>query len=287
MIPTLAEKPNTADVQDDFSQYLKEIRSYPLLGVEEERKIAQGCARGDKDAIRTMVNSNLRLVVSIARKYAGRGVPLMDLIQEGSVGLIIAAEKFDYTQNTKFSTYASQWIRQGITRYILNNAGLIHLPRQKMEQIKKLMAVSATIRQEGMEPETEELSVRTGIPVDKVVELMDLVPTVASLDAPAGDPEHDALQALLEDISAPQPQEELVRTELNHTMDTLLGKLDARQQSVLRLHFGLEDGQEYSLADIGRILGISKERARQIEQQAFARLRVLGADLGLEDFLDD
>ena len=287
MTQTLAEKENTADVQDDFSQYLKEIRSYPLLTAEQERKIAEGCAKGDKDAIRTMVNSNLRLVVSIARKYTGRGIPIMDLIQEGSIGLVTAAKKFDHTQNTRFSTYASQWIRQGISRYILNNAGIIHLPRQKMEQIKKLMAVSAAMQQEGLEPEPAELSLRTGIPEEKIEELLDMVPVVASLDAPAGSPEHDALQALLADIHAPQPQEELVRTELKHTIETLLGKLDHRQQQILRLHFGLEDGNEHSLAEIGQILEISKERARQIEQQAFQKLRVLGADLGLEDFLDD
>lgn len=287
MTSTLAEKTNTAEVQDDFAQYLKEIRSYPLLTAEEERKIAEGCAKGDKNAIRTMVNSNLRLVVSIARKYTGRGVAIMDLIQEGSIGLVNAAKKVDPTQNTRFSTYASHWIRQGISRCILNNAGIIHLPRQKMEQIKKLMAVSAAMEQEGLEPETEELSARTGIAPEKVEELMDMVPVISSLDAPAGSPEHDALQELLEDITAPQPQEELVRTELKHTLDTLLAKLDQRQQQILRLHFGLEDGNEHSLAEIGEIIGVSKERARQIEQQAFAKLRVLGADLGLEDFLDD
>ena len=287
MTQILAEKTNTADTQDDFAQYLKEIRSYPLLTAEQERQIAQGCAEGDKNAIRTMVNSNLRLVVSIARKYTGRGVPIMDLIQEGSIGLVNAAKKVDPTQNTRFSTYASHWIRQGITRCILNNAGIIHLPRQKMEQIKKLMAVSAMMKQEGLEPDISELSIRAGIAPEKVEELLDMVPAVISIDAPAGSPEHDALQELLEDITAPQPQEELVRTELKHTLDTLLGKLDDRQQQILRLHFGLGSGTEHSLADIAQMLDISKERTRQIEQQAFAKLRVLGADLGLEDFLDD
>lgn len=283
----IAEKNYGKETLDDFEQYMKEVRAYPLLTPEEELQIAKRCADGDKDAVRTMINCNLRLVVSIARKFSGRGVPLMDLIQEGSIGLLIAAEKFDHTQNTKFSTYASQWIRQGISRYLLNNAGIIHLPRQKMEQIKKLMVVTATIRQEGMEPDMTELSKRTGIPEKKVEELLDMVPNTVSLDAPAGDPEYDALQALLEDVSAPQPQEELVRTELNHTMETLLGKLDQRQQRVLRLHFGLEDGTEYSLGEIGKLLGVSKERARQIEQQAFQQLRTLGADLGLEDFIND
>lgn len=287
MTQALAEKKNTADMQDDFSQYLKEIRSYPMLTVEEEREIAEACARGDKDAIRTMVNSNLRLVVSIAREYTGRGVPLMDLIQEGSIGLLTAATKFDHTQNTRFSTYASQWIRQAVGRYILNHAGVIRVPRQTMERMRKLLAATAAIEQEGIAAEPKEIALRTGIPESKVEELLSLLPKVCSLDAPAGDPEHDILQALLEDVHAPQPQEELVRRELKHTMETLLSKLDDRQQRVLALHFGLEDGNCHSLAEIGALLGISKERARQIERQGLAKLHAMGADLGLEDYLDD
>lgn len=287
MMQTLPEEKNTPSLQDDFSDYLRKIRSYPMLTAEQEKEIAIACAAGDEDAIRTMVNSNLRLVVSIAREYANRGVPLMDLIQEGSVGLLIAARKFDHTQNWRFSTYASPWIRQRIDRYILSNSGVIRMSRQKTEQVRKLMAAKAAIEQEGLEPEPAELSRRTGVPVDKVEDLLQMVPKVGSLDAPAGDPEHDALRALLADLQAPQPHQELVRQELNRTMNTLLGMLDERHQQVLRLYFGMEDDICYSLAEIGKMLGISKERARQIRQQALSKLRELGADLGLEDFLDE
>lgn len=287
MTQTLPEEKDTPSVQDDFADYLRQIRSFPMLTAEQEKSIAIACANGDEDAIRTMVNSNLRLVVSIAREYANRGVPLMDLIQEGTIGLLTAARKFDHTQNWRFSTYASPWIHQGIDRYIMNNSGVIRMSRQKTEQVRKLMAAKAAIEQEGLEPEPEELARRTGIPADKVEALLQMVPKVGSIDAPAGDPEHDALQELLADLQAPQPYQELVRRELIHTMNTLLGMLEERQQRVLRLYFGMEDGVCYSLADIGKMLDISKERARQIRQQALSKLRTLGADLGLEDFLDE
>ena len=256
------------------------------MTVEQERTLAKACAEGDEDAIRTMVNSNLRLVVSIAREYVGRGVPLMDLIQEGSIGLLTAARKFDHTMQTRFSTYATPWIRQGVSRYILNHAGLIRVPRHTMERMRKLLAAKVALQQEtGKEPTAEEIAAVCQIPAEKVEALLHLLPQVCSLDAPMGDPEHDALQAMLEDLHAPQPQEELVRKELQHTMDVLLGMLDERQQRVLRLHFGMEDDISHSLDEIGKLLGISKERARQIERQAMDKLRAYGADLGLEDFL--
>lgn len=283
------EKENTCTPgqEDDVSQYLRQIRSYPLLTPQQERKLAMGCAEGDEEAIRTMVNSNLRLVVSIAREYAGRGVPLLDLIQEGSIGLLTAARKFDYTMDCRFSTYAAQWIRQGVSRCILNHAGLIRVPRHTMERMRKLLAIKTSLQQQGYEPSTDELSRKSGIPGAKVEELLHLVPQVYSLDAPAGDAENDTLQTLLEDVQAPQPQEELIRRELNNTMEKLLGMLNERQRQVLRLHFGMEDGVCHSLAQIGKMLEISKERARQIERQAMDKLRTLGADLGLEDFLSD
>ena len=288
MTGTLPEKKNTAPLlpEEDVLQFLKEIRDYPLLTPTQEKELAIQCAKGDENAIRAMVNANLRLVVSIAKEYAGRGVPLLDLIQEGSVGLLTAARKFDPTRDNRFSTYATPWIRQGVSRYILNHAGLIRVPRHTMERIRKILAVKGALQQElGYEPEIYQIAERCQLTEEKTEELLKLLPQICSLDAPAGDPEHDTLQSLLEDMHAPQPQEELVRRELVHTMDVLLGMLTERQQQVLRLHFGMEDDMCHSLEEIGKMLGISKERARQIERQAMDKLRAYGADFGLEDFL--
>jgi len=288
MTSQLLAKPNQRGSlgEDDMRQYLQEIHQYPRLTLEEEQELARRCAQGDEEAIRHMVNSNLRLVVSVAREYMGRGVPLMDLIQEGSIGLLTAARKFDYTKNCRFSTYASQWIQQGISRYLLNHAGVIRVPRQTMEKMRKLLAASVAIRQTGETPDAASLSAHTGIPEDKVEQLLEMLPKVCSLDAPAGDPDNDTLQMLIANMQTPQPYEELVRRELAHTMDTLLGMLDSRQRWVLQMHFGMEDGVCHTLEDIGKELKISKERTRQIKQQALQKLKGLGADFGLGDFLE-
>ena len=282
-----AEAPVSAG-EDDMRQFLREIREFPRLSAEEERELARRCAEGDEDAIRHMVNSNLRLVVSIAREFAGRGVALLDLIQEGSIGLLVAARKFDYTLDYRFSTYATKWIRQGVTRCLLNHGSVIRVPLHTAERMRKVEATRAALRQEnGEEPTAAEIAQKSGIPEAKVTELMQLTPEVCSLDIPTGDGDEGALRSLVEDVQAPQPYEELVRRELEHTMGQLLATLNDRQQQILRLHFGMEDGTCYSLEEIGKMLGISKERVRQIERQAMDKLQKNGASLGLEDFLNE
>lgn len=273
--------------EEDARQFLSEIRRYPLLTAEQERQLARRCAEGDEEAIRQMVNSNLRLVVSVAREYAGRGVPLMDLIQEGSIGLLAAARKFDYTLDYRFSTYATKWIRQGVTRCLVNHGCLIRVPMHTAERMRKVNQTRNALRLEtGEDPSAGEIAKRSGIHEAKVAELLQRMPEVCSLDVPTGDGEDGTLGMLLEDIQAPQPQEELVRQELISTMDTLLSALNERQQRVLRLHFGMEDGRIHSLEEIGQMLSISKERVRQIEMQAMDKLHKMGAGVGLEDFLE-
>jgi RNA polymerase primary sigma factor len=272
--------------EDDVRQYLNEIRQFPRLTPEQERNLAMACAAGDADAIRQMVNSNLRLVVSVAREYAGRGVPLLDLIQEGSIGLLAAAKKFDYTLEYRFSTYATKWIRQGISRCI-QNYGMIRVPGHTADQIRRVtVAKNELVQQTGEEPTLEQIAARCDMTADKVKKLLALVPETCSLDAPMGEDE-GGLGVLLEDIHAPQPQEQLIREELTQTMQTLLSALTERQQQVLRLRFGMDDGICRSFEQIGTQLGISKERARQIERQAMQRLQEMGADMGLEDFLNE
>ena len=272
--------------EDDVRQYLQEIRQYPRLTPEQEKELAKRCADGDEEAIKAMVNSNLRLVVSVAREYVGRGAPLLDMIQEGSIGLLAAARKFDHTLDYRFSTYATKWIRQGVSRCVMEHAGLIRVPRHTADRIKKLLRAKRELQKlEGCDPSLEQIAQYSGIPADKAAELLRLMPEVCSLDAPAGE-DDGTLQLLLENMHSPQPQEELVRQEMKRLLESLLGLLPDRQQQVLRLRFGMEDGQCHTLEQIGVRLGVSKERARQIEHQAVEKLQKLGAGLGLEDFLE-
>ena len=284
--PERPDAPALSTGEEDIRQYINEIRQFPRLTPEEERELARLCAQGDERAIRQMVNSNLRLVVSVAREYAGRGVPLLDLIQEGSIGLLAAAKKFDYTMEYRFSTYATKWIKQGVTRYLMNQGSQIRVPLHTAERIRKLTAVRNRLLQDnGTEPTVTQLAQACQIPEEKVEKLLRLSPQTCSLDAPTAD-DDTVLGGLLEDVRTPQPQEKLIREELNRTMEGLLAMLTERQQQVLRLHFGMTDGTCYSLEQIGRILGISKERARQIERQAMDKLQKYGASMGLEDFLE-
>lgn len=282
----LLERPDTpiSTGEEDVSQFIHEIRRYPLLSAQEERALAKKCAAGDEEAIRLLVNSNLRLVVSIARKFAGRGVPLLDLIQEGSIGLLAAARKFDYTQDVRFSTYATKGIQSGIVQYLIDHGQTIRVPGHTAEQIRKVEQARKELEQESPAPTLAQIAEKCGMTEEKVKKYLLLQPETCSLDAPAG--ENDGtLGILLEDLQAPQPQEALVRRELEMTINELLSHLNDRQREILRLHFGMADGTCYSLEQISKKLGISKERVRQIEKQAMEKLQKLGASLGLEDFL--
>ena len=279
------EKHTNIGTEDELQQLLTELRQYPRLSLDEELALARRCADGDEEAIRQMVVANMRLVVSIAREYAGRGVPLLDLVQEGTIGLLAAARKFDYTLDFRFSTYATKWIRQGVGKCLRDHGQLIRVPAHTAERIRRVNQARKELLQElGEEPTAAQLARRCEIPEDKIIKYLSLQPETCSLDAPAG--EDDSVIVLLEDVLSPQPYEQLVREELNQTINTLLSMLSNRQQQVLRLHFGITDGMCHSLEEIGNRLGISKERARQIERQAMDKLKELGADLGLEDFLE-
>ena len=274
--------------EDSMHQYIRDIRHYPRLTPEQERQLAMECAAGDEEAIRKMVVSNLLLVVSVAREYAGRGVPLLDLIQEGSIGLIYAAKKFDYTRNLRFSTYATKWIRQGVARCVMHHNGMIRVPHYTAEKMNKVLRVKNELLQQlEREPDAAEIAAGCDMDVKKVEELLSLCPNICSLDTPVGADGNDELQILIEDLQAPQPQEELVRTELKHTLEQMLSQLTDRQQEVLRLHYGMSGEEPLSLEKIAGKLDISKERVRQIEHQAIDKLKKLGADFGLEDFLSE
>ena len=237
--------------EDDVRQYLQEIRQFSRLTPEQERSLALRCAEGDEAAVRETVNANLRLVVSVAREYAGRGVPLLDLIQEGSIGLLAAAKKFDCSREVRFSTYATKWIRQGVTRCLMNHGSLTRVPVHTAERMRKVLAAKAALQQEtGREPSEEEIAAHCDIPVSRVRKYLRMTPETCSLDAPTGDGDDGSLGVLLEDIHAPQPQEELVRQELKNTMDELLRMLTDRQRQVVRLRFGMEDGICHSLESI-------------------------------------
>ncbi len=281
----ISPQKQTPGPREDMQQYLQEVRSIPLLTMQQERELARCCAEGDPEAVRQLVNANLRLVISIARQYTGQGVPLLDLVQEGSIGLLAAARKFDYTLENRFSTYATKWIRKGILQYLQSHSELIRVPAYTAERIRRLEKIRAEFAQENDREATDaELAELCGITEPQVQQLLQLQPRLISLDASAG--EEGGCAPELADLYAPQPQQELVRDELRRALDGLLSRLTERQQQVLRLHYGLDGGKSCSFEEIGQQLRISKERARQIERQAMDKLKIMGADIGLEDFLE-
>ena len=284
MSSLLANKPNVTN-EEDVRQYLDEIRSVPRLTEQQERELAMRCAQGDEEAIRHMVSANLRLVVSIARRYYNGAVPLPDLIQEGAIGLITAAKKFDYTLDYRFSTYASKWIRQGVIRCAINNENPVRVPAHTAAWIRKVVQAQNALRLElEREPDVGEIAGYCQLSQERTAQLLQLQPQLISLDAPAG--EEDAIGSLVEDVRSPEPQQAVIRQEMMRLLEGLLSQLPERQQRVLRLHFGIEDGKCHSFEEIGNLWGVSKERARQIEGQAMRKLKKTGTDIGLEDFLE-
>ena len=272
---------------EDVRQYIKEIRRYPLLTPEAELELARRSAAGDQEAVRLMVSSNLRLVVAIAREYAGRGVPLLDLIQEGSIGLISAARGFDWEQGVRFSVYAAKSIRNRIAKSLTSDTGVIRVTAYGAEQMRKLTRVQkAFLVEYGREPDAAELSAETGIPESKVTELLGQSPEVCSLDAALGEDADTSVGMMLPGDEELEPQAVLIRQEMKALLDEMLGRLDERQRRILRLRYGMGDGICHSREEIAGQVGLSRERVRQIEHQAIKRLNKLGAELGLEDFLE-
>ncbi len=281
MTVTLATKPQCTN-EEDMRQFMEEVHRIPLLTAQEEKELARRSAVGDEEAIRQLVNANLRLVVAIARRYYTGAVPLLDLIQEGSIGLLAAARKFDYTRDVRFSTYATKWIRQGVLR-CADSGNPIRVPVHMADMIRRVGQAQAELRQQlEREPELQEIADFCHIPADRVLQLLQLQPKTCSLDASM---EENAVIAV-EDLHGPEPHQQLVREELIRTMEQLMAKLTPRQRRILRLRNGMEDGKCHSLGGIADILGVSKERVRQVEKQAMDKLRTWGSDVGLEDFLE-
>lgn len=273
--------------EDEVWQYVQQIRDFPRLTVEEEVALARRCAEGDGEAVRQMVCANLRLVVSIAKKYRESGVPMMDLIQEGNEALLDAAKNFDYTKNFKFSTYADEAVKRRIVRAIENHS-LIRVKDHTANHIRKVLREKTLLQQElEREPSVEELAERTGFSPERVREYLSFGSIdVWSMEAITGENEDGTLQMLLEDDRASKPLEILVRRELERIMDALLGQLTQRQRQVLRLRFGMEDGICYTQEAIGEKLGVTKQAVGDIQRNAIKKLQKLGTGLGLEEFLE-
>ena len=279
--------PDGVSIEDPVRMYLKEIGKVPLLSAEEEIELAKRMELGDQEAKKRLAEANLRLVVSIAKRYVGRGMLFLDLIQEGNLGLIKAVEKFDYRKGYKFSTYATWWIRQAITRAIADQARTIRIPVHMVETINKLIRVSRQLLQElGREPTPEEIAAEMNMPVERVREILKISQEPVSLETPIGEEEDSHLGDFIQDDNVPVPADAAAFTLLKEQLEEVLGTLTEREQKVLTLRFGLEDGRARTLEEVGREFNVTRERIRQIEAKALRKLRHPSRSRKLKAYLE-
>lgn len=279
--------PDGISIEDPVRMYLKEIGKVPLLSADEEIELAKKMEMGDEEAKKRLAEANLRLVVSIAKRYVGRGMLFLDLIQEGNLGLIKAVEKFDYRKGYKFSTYATWWIRQAITRAIADQARTIRIPVHMVETINKLIRVSRQLLQElGREPTPEEIAEEMNMPVDRVREILKISQEPVSLETPIGEEEDSHLGDFIQDDNVPVPADAAAFTLLKEQLVEVLSTLTDREQKVLRLRFGLDDGRARTLEEVGKEFNVTRERIRQIEAKALRKLRHPSRSRKLKDYLD-
>lgn len=279
--------PDGVSIEDPVRMYLKEIGKVPLLSAEEEIELAKRMELGDQEAKKRLAEANLRLVVSIAKRYVGRGMLFLDLIQEGNLGLIKAVEKFDYRKGYKFSTYATWWIRQAITRAIADQARTIRIPVHMVETINKLIRISRQLLQElGREPTPEEIAAEMNMPVERVREILKISQEPVSLETPIGEEEDSHLGDFIQDDNVPVPADAAAFTLLKEQLEEVLGTLTEREQKVLTLRFGLEDGRARTLEEVGKEFNVTRERIRQIEAKALRKLRHPSRSRKLKDYLE-
>ena len=275
------------NIDDPVRMYLREIGRIPLLSYDEELELAKKVLAGDEAAKQKLAESNLRLVVSIAKKYVGRGMLFLDLIQEGNMGLIKAVEKFDYTKGYKFSTYATWWIRQAITRAIADQARTIRIPVHMVETINKLIRTSRHLLQQlGREPTPEEIAAEMEIPVEKVTEIQKIAQDPVSLETPIGEEDDSHLGDFIQDDDSPAPQEAAAYTLLREQLEEVMKTLTPREAKVLKLRFGLEDGKSRTLEEVGKEFNVTRERIRQIEAKALRKLRHPSRSKKLKDYMN-